>query len=71
MIVDHGDGISTLYGHMSGIEVASGDTIKRGDRLGFVGNTGFAISLNGGDGSHLHLEIREDNIPVDPAIYLP
>ena len=69
--IDHGDGIASLYGHMSGIEVSSGDQVKQGDRIGFVGNTGFAISLNGGDGSHLHFEIREDNIPVDPAIYLP
>lgn len=71
VMIDHGDGISTLYGHMSGIDATSGGSVKRGDRIGYVGNTGFAISLNGGDGSHLHFEIREDNIPVDPSIYLP
>lgn len=69
--VDHGNGISTLYGHMSGFEVSVGDKVKLGQKIGYVGNTGFAIAFSSGDGSHLHFEIREDGIPVNPSVYLP
>lgn len=69
--IDHGDGVSSLYGHMSGFEVSQGDEVKLGQKIGYVGNTGFAIAFAGGDASHLHFEIREDGIPVNPGIYLP
>ena len=69
--IDHGDGVSTLYGHLSGFDVDSGQEVKLGQRIGFMGNTGFAIAFSGGDGSHLHFEVREDGVPVNPSIYLP
>ena len=49
--VDHGDGWSTLYAHLDGLEVRSGQSVKAGDTVGFVGNTGRAF------GDHLHLEV--------------
>lgn len=69
--IDHGNGISTLYGHLSGFDVEVGDNVKLGNRIGFMGNTGFAIAFSSGDGSHLHFEVREDGIPVNPGLYLP
>lgn len=69
--IDHGNGVSTLYGHLSGFDVEVGDNVKLGNRIGFMGNTGFAIAFSSGDGSHLHFEVREDGIPVNPSVYLP
>lgn len=71
IMIDHGQGISSLYGHLDGFAVSNGDTVKRGQVIGYMGNTGFAIAYAGGDGSHLHFEIREDGVPVNPGIYLP
>jgi virulence factor Mce-like protein len=64
VIVDHGEGFSTLYGHMSGIGVEVGDRVAQGQFLGLVGCTGHCF------GDHLHFEIRVDNRPVDPLPYL-
>ncbi|KKP89108.1 MAG: Peptidase M23 [Berkelbacteria bacterium GW2011_GWA2_35_9] len=69
--LDHGSGVETLYGHLSGFTVSEGDTVKRGELIGYMGNTGFAIAFGSGDGSHLHFEVREDGVPVNPLIYLP
>jgi len=69
--IDHGSGIETLYGHLSGFTVSERDTVKRGELIGYMGNTGFAIAFGSGDGSHLHFEVREDGVPVNPLIYLP
>ena len=69
--IDHGSGIETLYGHLSGFTVSESDTVKRGELIGYMGNTGFAIAFGSGDGSHLHFEVREDGVPVNPLIYLP
>ena len=69
--IDHGEGVSTLYGHLSGFAVSEGDEIKRGELIGYMGNTGYAIAFGSGDGSHLHFEVREDEVPVNPIIYLP
>jgi murein DD-endopeptidase MepM/ murein hydrolase activator NlpD len=71
VIIDHGSGVTSWYGHLSGFDVSPGDEVKRGARIGFMGNTGFAIAMAGGDGSHLHFEIREDGVPVNPYLYLP
>jgi len=64
IIVDHGHGISTLYGHLSGYGVTSGEAIHRGDVIGFVGSSGRST------GAHLHYEVRIHDTPVNPHKYL-
>ncbi|WAP68791.1 M23 family metallopeptidase [Jiella pelagia] len=59
--IDHGDGITTRYGHMSKIAVEVGQTIGRGERVGAVGSTGRST------GPHLHYEVRRNDKAVDPA----
>jgi murein DD-endopeptidase MepM/ murein hydrolase activator NlpD len=63
--IDHGNGLTTRYGHMSKIEVEVGDTITRGQQLGQIGSTGRST------GPHLHYELRLDDRPVNPRHYLP
>ena len=63
--IDHGNGLSTRYGHLSQINVAVGQNIARGDVLGSVGSTGRST------GPHLHYEVRINNEPVNPRPYLP
>ncbi len=60
----HGYGLATHYGHMSRINVTAGQHVKRGDVIGFVGNTGRAT------GYHLHYEVWQDGKPVDPIAYI-
>jgi len=65
VIVDHGSGITTLYGHMSYFgEFFAGDDVERGDILGQVGSTGLST------GPHLHFEVRSYGDPVNPWNYL-
>jgi len=64
VIIDHGGGISTLYGHMSSIAV-SGGSVRTGQHIGNVGCTGSCT------GDHLHFEVRVNGSPVDPMQYLP
>lgn len=54
IILRHGDSLYTQYGHLSLIEVAEGQTVKGGEQIGLVGNTG------GSTGPHLHFEVRTD-----------
>ena len=63
--VDHGNGLSTRYGHLSRIDVMVGQTIQRGSQLGLVGSTGRST------GPHLHYEVRRDGQPLNPLPYLP
>ncbi|MDQ7821071.1 MAG: peptidoglycan DD-metalloendopeptidase family protein [Armatimonadota bacterium] len=60
VIVDHGGGVSTLYGHLSTILVRPPDPVRRGQPIGRVGSTGYST------GPHVHFEIRIDGVPVDP-----
>lgn len=64
VFVSHGYGLVTRYGHMSGLAVKAGQRVKRGDVIGYVGNTGRST------GYHLHYEVHLDGEPVNPAAYL-
>lgn len=65
VVVEHGYGFSTRYGHCSHIDVKVGDEVKRGQIISYVGSTGRST------GSHVHYEVRIHGIPVDPEKYLP
>lgn len=58
--IDHGFGYVTLYAHLSKYNVRRGQEVKRGDVIGFVGNTGRSVA------PHLHYEIRKDGVAVNP-----
>ncbi|MBZ5525045.1 MAG: M23 family metallopeptidase [Acidobacteriia bacterium] len=64
VVVEHGNGIETRYGHLSGFAVTAGQLVHRGDTLGYVGQTGRST------GPHLHYEVRIGNTPVNPHKYL-
>jgi murein DD-endopeptidase MepM/ murein hydrolase activator NlpD len=64
VIIDHGNGYQTLYGHLSKIDVMDGEEIRQGETLGRVGMTGRAT------GPHLHYEVRIHSTPVNPYRYL-
>ena len=60
MVVYHGAGNTTLYGHMSSRKVSVGQQVKQGDVLGITGSTGNST------GPHLHFEIKENNTIINP-----
>jgi murein DD-endopeptidase MepM/ murein hydrolase activator NlpD len=64
IVIDHGYGIATLYGHTSKFLVKSGDRVSRGQVIAYMGTTGRST------GAHLHYEIRRNGEPVNPMIYL-
>jgi murein DD-endopeptidase MepM/ murein hydrolase activator NlpD len=65
VMIDHGGGISTLYAHLSRVDVAMGQTVQQGQQVGAIGATGLAF------GDHLHFEVRVADKPVDPMPWLP
>ncbi len=62
--IDHGHGVATRYGHMSGFAVTAGQQVSRGDVIGYVGHTGRTT------GNHVHYEVRINGTPVNPHKYL-
>lgn len=65
IIINHGDGWSTYYGHLSEFKVAAGKYVQKGELIGIMGSTGRST------GPHLHFEIRTDDVPQNPLNYLP
>lgn len=65
VVLDHGDGITTLYAHQSRILVQDGEAVAQGEVIGLAGMTGWAT------GPHVHFEIRIAAKPVNPIGYLP
>ena len=59
--IRHPNGMTTMYAHLSRIDVASGDRVLGGERLGLVGSTGYST------GPHLHFEVRRDGTQVNPG----
>jgi murein DD-endopeptidase MepM/ murein hydrolase activator NlpD len=64
IMISHGNGISTRYGHLSGFAVAAGQHVQRGEVIGYVGESGRST------GPHLHYEVRINDTPVNPYKYL-
>ncbi len=64
IIIDHGNGLSTLYGHATQLLVKVGDTVNQGDTIMKAGSTGYST------GPHLHFEVRKNGTPQDPKNYL-
>jgi murein DD-endopeptidase MepM/ murein hydrolase activator NlpD len=63
IIIDHGNGMSTLYGHLSEIYVKAGDRVSRGQVVGRMGSTGRST------GTHLHFETRQNGVVVNPGLF--
>jgi peptidase M23-like protein len=64
VVIIHGNGFVTLYGHLSAFAVQDGQVVRRGDLVGLVGSTGFST------GPHLHFEIRHENTYLDPCAFI-
>ena len=64
VVVDHGNGLATAYGHQSSVAAGTGQAVSQGQVIGYVGSTGHST------GPHLHFEVRVNGVPVDPLGYL-
>lgn len=64
VVIDHGEGLQTFYAHMRRIVVSPGQTVEGGAMIGYMGNTGDST------GYHLHFEVRQDDVPINPMPYL-
>jgi murein DD-endopeptidase MepM/ murein hydrolase activator NlpD len=65
VVIDHRNGFTTYYGHMSNIYVYEGQAVERGQVIGAVGSTGWST------GPHLHFEVRYNGVQQNPRAYLP
>ena len=65
ILIDHGNGVVTLYAHQSQLIAGSGQRVARGEVIGLVGSTGHST------GPHLHFEVRVNGVAYDPLAYLP
>ncbi len=63
VIIDHGNGFLTLYGHLTQTEVEVGDKVKEGQEIGLMGSTGYST------GTHLHYELRYQGYVTDPSVF--
>ena len=63
VIINHGYGYETLYGHMSKIKSRNGQKVKRGEVIGYIGSTGKST------GPHLHYEVRKNGQKIDPVYF--
>ncbi|HSC93201.1 MAG TPA: peptidoglycan DD-metalloendopeptidase family protein [Gaiellaceae bacterium] len=64
VVIDHGGGLATAYGHQSSIGTGVGAQVSQGQTIGYVGSTGHST------GPHVHFEVRVNGVPVDPLGYL-
>ncbi len=64
IIISHGDGLTTRYGHLNSINVENGTSVDKGQYIGESGATGNVT------GPHLHFEVRKNGTPVDPLKYI-
>lgn len=64
IIIEHGNGYTTYYGHASSINVVVGDKVSKGQTIGKVGTTGRVT------GPNLHFEVRKNGVPLDPQKFL-
>ncbi|MGH2821142.1 MAG: M23 family metallopeptidase, partial [Actinomycetota bacterium] len=65
VVIDHGGGFATLYGHASALYVHGGESVDQGEAIAAVGCTGSCT------GDHLHFEVRVNGAPQDPLGHLP
>lgn len=65
--IDHGNGITSLYGHMSETIAVEGQDVKPGDVIGLEGHTGH---VQGNPGTHVHFEVRVASLPVNPRTFM-
>jgi murein DD-endopeptidase MepM/ murein hydrolase activator NlpD len=65
IVIDHGNGLKTLYAHLNDIYISKGQVVTQGQAIGQMGNTGNST------GTHLHLEVMQNGVKLNPIAYLP